>query len=512
MRRLVHAVVLGAMAAGLAAPERPASAQSATDEVQAIKQEIQKLQERLQRLEQAQPPAPLPASPVQGQPASPAIGAAAAPMVSAPAAEPPLQAGEQEVRLERESLLQVLGLPKRDLLGTRFSGFLVGSFSYNSAIQLVPEFAGGAPALSDPGQTNFRFDRFGLSASRVFAPWLSAAAAVEVESHRDRHSHGFDPAFGCPGAGLCIERFGTEEAETEVTLDRFHVTVIAPVGNGLGLSIGRYDVPFGFERHDEPLNLTATTSEVFQFGRPQRMTGFQTTYAFAPWLDVAAWVVNRWESETTHDPFDDNNRDKSWGGRIGFTPIARGALLNFGIGGFWGPEQDDDNARNRWVIDADVTWQPRADLLFALEAIYGGEDHVEMRQRGIPIAAPAGVVDANWWGMYLIGYYRIVDWLGLAFRYGIFDDMDGARTGVEQVLQSWTITPIVHLSRLIPDLRPTGAVYARSRLPIDWMNMKLEYRLNHSSRSVFSDAKPGEPILDAGKTSHQLQLQLVVNF
>lgn len=84
---------------------------------------------------------------------------------------------------------------------------------------MVPEFAGGAPALSDPGSTNFRFDKFGLSVVKTFAPWLSAGAAIEVENHRDLHSHGFDPAFGCPGTGVCIERFGSEEAETEINLD-----------------------------------------------------------------------------------------------------------------------------------------------------------------------------------------------------------------------------------------------------------------------------------------------------
>jgi len=54
-------------------------------------------------------------------------------------------------------------------------------------------------------------------------------------------------------------------------------------------------------------------------------------------------AVNRAESDTTHTPFDDNNKGKSLGGRLGFTPFPGGTLLNFGLGGFWGPEQDDDN-------------------------------------------------------------------------------------------------------------------------------------------------------------------------
>lgn len=424
---------------------------------------------------------------------------------------------EREIQLSpsaaRETPLELLGLQKPEVAGLRISAFLVGSFSYNSHMQMVPEFAGSTPAQADPGSSNFRFDKFGLSVSKTFAPWLSAGAAMEVESHRDRHSHGFDPAFGCPGTGRCIERFGTEAAETEVNLDKFNVTGIAPIGNGLALSIGRFDAPFGIERHDEPLLLTATTSEVFRFGRPQRMTGFQTSYAFAPWMDMSVWVVNRWESETTEDDFNDNNRDKSFGGRIGFTPFPREGLLNLGIGGFWGPERSDVNSDKRWVLDLDFTWTPLPRLLVAGEIIYGGEDNVTFRRRGIPFAAPAGVMlAAHWWGSYLLLHYDIYEWLGLSFRYGVFDDRDAWRTGVKQVLQSWTFVPIFHLSRLIPDLRPTGATYTRTRHPIDWVDVKLEYRLNHSNKTVFSDEEPAVNILEAAKTGHQVQLQLVVNF
>ncbi len=495
MRRLSYAVMASGLALGLCASS-PVLAQTrpSSSELEDLKQEIQKLQDRLRRLEEAQRPAP------------PPVAAQAPP----PAPAPP---GEREISLERGSLLETIGLPRPEIGGLRISGFSVGSFSYNSRLQMVPEFAGSIPALADPGRSNFRFDKFSLGISKTFAPWLSAGAVMEVASARDRHSHGFDPAFGCPGTGVCIERFGTEAAETRVELHRFHVTGIAPLGNGLALSFGRFDIPFGIERDDEPLLLTATTSEVFRFGRPNSLTGFQTSYHFNPWLDVSAWVANRWESETTDDPFDDNNRDKSFGGRIGFTPIQGKGLLNFGFGGFWGPEQDDNTASKRWVLDFDFTWTPIPRLLLAGEAIYGGEDNRAFRQRGIPFPAPAvGNMDVNWWGFYLLAHYDLYDWLGLSFRYGYFDDMDAARTGVKQKLQSWTFVPIIHLSRLIPDLRPLSATYARTRHPIDWVNLKVEYRFNRSNRPVFSDVQPGAPITAADKTSHQVQVQLDVSF
>ena len=405
-------------------------------------------------------------------------------------------AGERQIELgsaqERETPLAFLGLPRADIAGLRLSAFAVASFSYNSRIQMVPEFAGGAPTLADPGSTNFRFDKFGLGVARTFASWLSAGATFEVENHRDRHTHGFDPEFGCPGTTPCMERFGDEEAEIETNLDRFHLTGIAPLGNGVALSFGRFDVPFGIERHDEPLLLTATTSEVFRFGRPESMTGFQVSYPFSPWVDMSLWVVNRWENEATgEEDFNDNNKAKSFGGRIGFTPLPLQGLLNFGIGGFYGPEQDDEDSNQRWVIDVDATWTPLSQLLLAAEFVFGREQNRAMRQRGGPIAAPEEVRDVAWWGFYVLLHYDICHWLGLSFRYGFFDDEDGGRTGVAQILQSWTFVPIIHLARLIPSLRPTGVTYVRTRHMVDWIDLKIEYRLNHSNEPVFSDAEPG---------------------
>src|SRR5882762_9619434 len=111
--------------------------------------------------------------------------------------------------------------------GVRLSGFFVGSANYNSRIQMVPEFAGSAPVSSEPTRIDFRFDQFSIGAFKTFSSWLFAGASIEVERHGHRHSHGFDPAFGCPGtttgpsAVPCIEQFGTEAIQTEISLHRF---------------------------------------------------------------------------------------------------------------------------------------------------------------------------------------------------------------------------------------------------------------------------------------------------
>src|SRR5947208_6625155 len=487
MRRSIRAAVVIAVSV-IALAASSAFAQTGPSEIEQLKQELRRMQERLQKLEQQQQPAAPTPAPV---------------LVQRP--------GEREILLEREHPLEVLGLPKPEIGGVRISGFFVGSANYNSHIQMVPEFAGNAPVSSEPGSLDFRFDQFTIGAYKTFSPWLSAGASLEVERHGHRHSH-LTPA-GCPAIGPCTERFGAEDITTEVSLHRFNITGIAPMGNGLALSFGRFDTPFGYERHDAALNLTATTSEVNRFGRPMSMTGFQAAYQFAPWFDAAAWVVNRWENETTEDTLEDDNRDKSFGGRIGFTPLPGAGLLNFGIGGWWGPEQESDTKHDRWILDVDLTWSPLPRLLLAGEAVYGGESGVSFRSRGAPIGAPAADnQDVNWLGLYALAHYDLTRWLGLSFRYGFFDDPDAARTGVAQTLHSFTIAPIVHLSRLIPDLRPLGVTYARTQHPLDWVDVRLEYRLNHSNKAVFSDAKPGVPIGEADHESHQVTLQFVLNF
>lgn len=506
MKRLLSAFAIVMLLIG---PWWAATAVGQTSsEVEALRQEIQKLQDRLNRLEQSQrAPAPAPA-------VAPAVQAPA-PGVPPPTTtvQLPPRPGEREIQLDRSHPLEVIGLPRPEIGTLRLAGFFVGSFNYNSHIQMVPEFAGSVPVNSEPGRTDFRFDQFTIGAFKTFAPWLSAGASVEVERHGHRHSHG-GPTFGCPGAGgPCTERFGAETIETEISLHRFAITAIAPIGNGLALTFGRFDTPYGYERHDAPLNLTATTSELQRFGRPQSMTGLTAAYQFTPWLDVVGWVVNRWENETTEDPLEDNNRDKSFGGRLGITPLHGAQLLNFGVGGWWGPERDNNNHNHRWIVDFDVTWSPISRLLLAGEFVYGGESGVSFRRVGEPFAAPAVTNrDATWLGLYALAHYDLQDWLGLSFRYGYFKDGDGARTGVQQVLQSWTITPILHLSRLVPDLRPVGVTYARTRHPLDWVDVRFEYRLNHSNKPVFSDAAPGINIFQADRTSHQVTVQFVVNY
>jgi len=400
------------------------------------------------------------------------------------------------------------------------SGFAVGSASWNSAIQMVPEFAGGAPALAAPRQVNFRFDKVGVALSKRFGPTLSVSAAFEIESHKDAHSHlRTNPATQCiGGAPVPCESFGAETPATEATLDKLAITYnLSP---SLGFSFGRFDVPFGIERHDEVLNMTATTSEIYHFAKPQNFTGLQMMWQLGPLVDVNLWVANRWESHTTHEPFDDNNKNKSIGGRIGFSPSARDSLMNVGLGFWHGAERSDPantanlglNGPKRTVVDLDATWSPSPRSAYVFELVGGKEENVSFRARGWPVDAPAEAnITPEWLGGYIMAHQEVGRSMGLTARYGYLHDKNAWRTGIAQRLQSVTLVSTIHLSALA-GRSPLAVTYPRTQVRIHEVDLKIEYRYNHSNMPVFSDAVPPEVDLDAKKYSHQIQLQAAINF
>src|SRR2546430_13460651 len=72
-----------------------------------------------------------------------------------------------------------------------------------------------------------------------------------------------------------------------------------------------------------------------------------------------------------------------------FRSLSGAQLLNFGVGGWWGPEQDNTTRLDRWILDFDVTWTPLPRLLLAGELVYGGDSGVSFRRRGATDVAPS---------------------------------------------------------------------------------------------------------------------------
>jgi hypothetical protein len=212
---------------------------------------------------------------------------------------------------------------------------------------------------------------------------------------------------------------GGEGVVTEIEIDNLLVNYTLPGAPGVSLFIGKLDSPLGFERDDEPLNLQATTSFNFEFGRPIKLVGVGGRWNLNPRLNLLLMLSNGWESEI------DPNRGKTVGGRIGILPSLNSSI---GVGGMFGPEGEQGETNDRSVISVDYAWEPVDNLILGGEANWGA-DHLQG-------------ADDHWVGATLTVFGRLHRRFGVTLRGEVFDDRDGARTGEAQKLKSLSFAPV----------------------------------------------------------------------
>lgn len=255
-----------------------------------------------------------------------------------------------------------------------------------------------------------------------------------------------------------------EEEATETEIDNL-ILSYTPAGlPNLTIMGGRFDAPVGFERDDEPLNFQPSNSFNFEAARPVKYTGLTAMLTLNPVWDITAYVVNGWDVDI------DNNKAKTFGTRLGLSASENTNLgLSFVIGF---PEEENDR-RVRWLTDLDYAIQPRPDWLLAGEINFGQEQD-------------AGLDGQNaWWaGGQLTSYYQANRRLGVALRYDVLRDDDGARTGEAQTLQSFSIAPSLKVRH-----GKYGAYSNREHTTfgIPQFELRLEFRVNHSDHSFFDD-------------------------
>jgi hypothetical protein len=136
-------------------------------------------------------------------------------------------------------------------------------------------------------------------------------------------------------------------------------------------------------------------------------------------------VANGW------DDVRDNNRGKTVHLQLGFTPSPRLAVY---LNGIAGPEQNNDDAHYRDVVDVAATYRPTDHVAFGFNGDWGRET----------AAAPGGRM-AVWRGTAVYVRLASARSVALSARAEVFDDRDGARTGTAQTLCETTLTPEVRL-------------------------------------------------------------------
>ena len=289
--------------------------------------------------------------------------------------------------------------------------------------------------------------------------------------------------FGQLTTSIADEAAPGEEPSTEIEIDNLLLSFTPKGASGLNLTVGTLDAPIGFERDDEVLLLTPTTSFNFELARPSKLTGLFGTYALSRKADLTALVANGWDSPV------DPNHGKTVGARLGFLPSERSSL---GFSTLYGSEAEAGETNDRLLLNADYAFEPTRDWLLAGEANYGKD-----------IDLPDDGGNASWTGATVLVHHRVTRQWGIVARAEVLDDKDGARTGQAQTLTSYAIGPIysIGVGREGIFANVTHTTYRIPRFQI-----RGEVRLNHSDVPFFETED------DLSRSGVQYTLQLVTTF
>jgi hypothetical protein len=244
-------------------------------------------------------------------------------------------------------------------------------------------------------------------------------------------------------AGLFRDASGKAQ---DFDLQQAFVSAIAPVGSGLRLDIGKFVSPLGYEVIEgyDGYNDNATHSFLFGYAIPFTHTGIKAGYTFSDQIAAMLMLVNGW------DDAKDNNTAKSVGAQLTWTPSKSvTAVANYLVGA----ERSDTNGDARNVVNVNAQWKATARIVLAVDLVYGTE----------PNAVTQGQT-AMWSGG--VGYARVgfSEAFALIVRGELFNDRDGARTGVAQKLTGITLTP---------ELKVGSHVTFRSDFRVDFSDKKV---------------------------------------
>lgn len=318
-------------------------------------------------------------------------------------------------------------------------GFLSTSYSYNFD---RPASGTNQFRVFDFDDNTFKLDEVELVAQKAAAKPRDSGFRVDL-------TVGSSVPRVTASAGLFRDASG---AAGDIDIHQAFASYVAPLGSGLRFDLGKFITSHGYEVIDgyDNWNDNATRSILFGYAIPFTHVGVRASYAFSPRASGTLMLVNGW------DVARDNNRSKSVGAQIMLSPVAP---LTLWVSGMSGPEKSGNDGDRRDLIDAVAVLKPNGRFTLGANFDWGAE------QNPFPAGAGgSGPATQVWSGA--AGYVRIAvtEAFALSLRGEYFDDSDGLRTGVGQVLREFTATPEL---RLTPRLLLRGDARAdRSSQPV----------------------------------------------
>jgi len=156
-------------------------------------------------------------------------------------------------------------------------------------------------------------------------------------------------------------------------LEQAYATANIPLGNGVEILLGRFNVPIGFESVDPVDNDTISKSILIRSGiRPTNSTGMKFYYAFSDLVDLHFYIVNQLTRDNLFNGVAAKVSDiPSFGMRLGFNWGDPGTESTFGLSGFAGTEHYV-SSKSGWTYggDVDLNWWVTESFAFGLEGIF----------------------------------------------------------------------------------------------------------------------------------------------
>jgi Putative beta-barrel porin-2, OmpL-like. bbp2 len=286
-------------------------------------------------------------------------------------------------------------------------------------------------AISEPKQFGFRFDL--MAGSGV--PEVTAAYGL----FRDRRS------------GIAHH----------VDIPQLFVSYIVPIGKGLRLDLGKFATHMGYEVIGgyDGYNDNFSRGFIFGYGIPFTHTGVKATYAFNSKVTAMVSMCNGW------DDFQRLNHAYTVASQLAVAPTKN---FNVAFNFIHGPERRQNTRDQRSVYELVAKWNPIPKLTLGGDGLYGHEEN------GVAVGH-----DALWKGLAGYAKFSLTFKFSLAFRGEVFYDGGGTRTGTDQTLQGFTLTPEYDMnakfSRLSSHFRKADGKFA----------VRCDLRLDLSNKEAF---------------------------
>jgi len=270
---------------------------------------------------------------------------------------------------------------------------------------------------------------------------------------------------------------------------QYYLTYTAPLGSGVNFEAGRFVTLLGAEIIPvyNNQNFNESRGLLFNLGEPLTHTGIRASYTFNDYVSATAGLNNGWD-----DPAANSNGGPNYEGEL--TLNNKDKSVSLVVNGIWGPNAapfsnsvPQRSNSNLGAIDPIATWKPSFVPNLTLQAEY-----LYASQSGPVVNGHS----ATWQGA---AGYVVYDWtpaIESATRAEFFDDMDGARTGLDQAQTLWEITQTI--SYKIPEV--TGLI------------ARLEYRHDNSSQNVFTNNEVINPATGTNNHLWHGQDTLAANF